>query len=159
MYASDIIRYEPTVVFDCWHITPLIITMRNCLKHRIDKVFVRNILPSMCQRSPPFPPSSHVGICVVLIYPVSFRWLCEYSLQWRHNGRDGVSNHHSHHCLLNRLFRRRSKKTSKLRVTGPLVTGEFPAQIASNAKNVFIWWRHHVVSANRNYYELAIVYG
>ena len=38
--------------------------------------------------------------------------------QWRHNGRDGVSNHHPHDCLLNRLFRRRSKKTSKLRVTG-----------------------------------------
>ena len=36
-------------------------------------------------------------------------------LQWRHNGRDGVSNHH---CLLNRLFRRRSKKTSTLPVTG-----------------------------------------
>ena len=24
------------------------------------------------------------------------------------------------------------------------VTGEFPAQMASNAKNVSIWWRHHV---------------
>ena len=22
--------------------------------------------------------------------------------------------------------------------------GEFPAQMASNAENVFIWWRHHV---------------
>ena len=39
-------------------------------------------------------------------------------LQWRHNGRDSVSNHQPHDCLLNRLFRRRSKKTSKLRVTG-----------------------------------------
>ena len=39
-------------------------------------------------------------------------------LQWRHNERDGVSNHQPHDCLLNRLFRRRSKKTSKLRVTG-----------------------------------------
>ena len=34
------------------------------------------------------------------------------SLQWRHNGRDSVSNHQPHDCLLNRLFRRRSKKTS-----------------------------------------------
>ena len=39
-------------------------------------------------------------------------------------------------------------KTSKLRVTGLCVgnsplTGEFPAQIASNAENVSIWWRHH----------------
>ena len=32
-------------------------------------------------------------------------------LQWRHNGRNSVSNHHSHDCLLNGLFRRRSKKT------------------------------------------------
>ena len=30
------------------------------------------------------------------------------SLQWRHDGRDGVSNPQPHHCLLNRLFRRRS---------------------------------------------------
>ena len=40
------------------------------------------------------------------------------SLLWRHNGRDSISNHQPHDCLLNRLFRRRSKKTSKLRVTG-----------------------------------------
>ena len=71
------------------------------------------------------------------------------SLQWRHNGRDGVSNHQPRHCLLNRLFRRRSKKTSKVRVTGLCagnspVTGEFPAQRASDAENVSIWWRHHV---------------
>ena len=51
--------------------------------------------------------------------------------------------------LYNRLFRRRSEKTSKLRVTGlcagnPPVTGEFPAQMASNAENVSIWRRHHV---------------
>ena len=51
--------------------------------------------------------------------------------------------------LLNRLFRHRSKKTSKLRVTGLCegnspVTGEFPAQRSSNAENVSIWWRHHV---------------
>ena len=39
-------------------------------------------------------------------------------LQWRHNGRDGVSKHQPHFCLLKRLFRRRSKNTSKLRVTG-----------------------------------------
>ena len=41
-----------------------------------------------------------------------------FSLRWRHNGCDSISNHQPHHCLLNRLFRRRSKKTSKLRVTG-----------------------------------------
>ena len=34
------------------------------------------------------------------------------SLQWCDNERDGVSNHRRLECLLNRLFRRRSKKTS-----------------------------------------------
>ena len=72
------------------------------------------------------------------------------SLRWRHNGRDSISNHHPHHCLLNRSFRRRSKKTSKLCVTGLCVgnspvTGEFPAQMASNTENFSIWWRHHVL--------------
>ena len=50
--------------------------------------------------------------------------------------------------ILNRSFRGRSKKSSKLRVTGLCagnspVTGEFPAQMASNAKNVSIWWCHY----------------
>ena len=40
------------------------------------------------------------------------------TLQWRHNEPDNISNHRCLHCLLNRLFRRRSKNTSKLRVTG-----------------------------------------
>ena len=39
-------------------------------------------------------------------------------LLWRHDGRDGVSNHQPHDCLLIHSFRRRSKETSKLRVTG-----------------------------------------
>ena len=73
------------------------------------------------------------------------------ALRWRHNGHDSVSNHQPHGCLLNRLFRRRSKKTSKLRVTGLCAgnspgTGEFPAQMASNAENASIWWRHHGIT-------------
>ena len=48
-----------------------------------------------------------------------------YSLQWRHNGRDGVSNHQVRDYLLNRFLKRRSKKTSKLRVTG-LCAGNSP---------------------------------
>ena len=74
----------------------------------------------------------------------------ETTLQWRHNECDGVSNHQPHDCLFNRLFRHRSKKSSKLRVTGLCagnspVTGEFPAQMASNAENDSIWWRHHEI--------------
>ena len=58
------------------------------------------------------------------------------ALEWRHNERDSVSNHRLLGCLLKRLFRRRSKKTSKLRVTGlcernPPVT-----------RKIFLW-RHH----------------
>ena len=45
-------------------------------------------------------------------------WFEMISLRWRHNGRDSVSNHQPHVCLLNRLFRCRSTKTPKLRVTG-----------------------------------------
>ena len=71
-----------------------------------------------------------------------------FTLHWRHNGHDGVSNHQPYGCLLNCLFRRRSKKTSKLPVTGLCAgnspkTGEFPAQRASYAENVSIWWSHH----------------
>ena len=70
------------------------------------------------------------------------------TLRWRHNDHAGVSNHQPPGCLLNRLFRRKSKKTSKLRVTGLCAgnspgTGEFSAQMASYAENVSIWWRHH----------------
>ena len=70
------------------------------------------------------------------------------SLHWRHNGHISISNHQSHDCLLKRLFRHRSKKTSKLHVIGLCVgnslgTGEFPTQMASNVENVSIWWRYH----------------
>ena len=69
-------------------------------------------------------------------------------LQWRHNERDGVSNHRRLDFLLNPLFKLRSKTTSKLRVTGlsegnPTATGGFPSQRANNAENVSIWSRHH----------------
>ena len=55
------------------------------------------------------------------------------SLQGRHNDHDSVSNYQHHGCLLNRLFRRRSKKTSKLRVTG-LCVGNSPGPVNSPHK-------------------------
>ena len=51
-------------------------------------------------------------------WSVIYRRTDDTTLQWRHNERNGVSNHRCFDCLFNRLFRRRSKKTSKLRVTG-----------------------------------------
>ena len=64
-------------------------------------------------------------------------------LKWSYNER----YHRRLDCLLSRMFRCRSKKTSKLRITGlcegnPPVAGGFPLQRASNAENVSIWWRH-----------------
>ena len=82
------------------------------------------------------------------------------SLQWRHDGLDGVANRQPHHCLLSRLFGRRSKKTPNLHVTGLCAgnspgTGEFLAQMASNAESVSIWWRHHVYKTNWVYPDIC----
>ena len=90
-------------------------------------------LPSACREM--------INVQLHWLYLPWGKWGSNLTLQWRHNGRDGVSNHQLHEFLLNRLFRRRSKKTSKLRVTGLCegnspVTGEFPAQMASNAEKV-----------------------
>ena len=96
----------------------------------------------------------------VITYITVIRGMCFHlsggsGLRWRHNGHDGVSNHQPHHCLLNRLFGCRSKKTSKLRVTclcagNSLGTGEFPAQMASNAENVSIWCHHHELNKGKH---------
>ena len=63
----------------------------------------------------------------------TYWYYCQYyrSLQWRHNGRDGVSNHQPHYCLLNRLFRLRTKKTSNRWLAnsphkGPVTRKMFP---------------------------------
>ena len=64
------------------------------------------------------------------------------ALQWRHNERDGVSNHRSSVCS------GADQRKHQFRVTGLCegnlpVTGGFPSQRASDAENVSIWWRHH----------------
>ena len=69
-------------------------------------------------------------------------------LQWRHNERDGISNHLRIDGLLN--FAGADGKTLNFRVTGLCevnwpVTGEFHSKRASNAENVSIWWRHHAM--------------
>ena len=91
-----------------------------------------------------------IGCVAVKSYvgPACIGSLVHIPLPWRHNGRDGVSNHRHLDCLLNRLIRRRSKETSKLRVTGlcegnSSLTSGLPPQRANNAENVSFWWRHH----------------
>ena len=98
--------------------------------------------------------------------PAALRWtkLGDITSQWRLNERHCVSNHRRLGCLLNRLFRRTSKKTSKLCVAGlcegnPPVTGGFPSQRASNAENVSIWWCHHkknVANTRDEYTEINL---
>ena len=61
------------------------------------------------------------------------------SLQWRHNGRDSGSNHQPHDCLLKRFIQTQIKENIKAPRHWPLW-----GEIASNAENVSIWWRHHV---------------
>ena len=89
------------------------------------------------------PTSSTYGAFVLC-------WIFILPLQWRHNECDDVSNHGRHDCLFNRWFRRRSNKTSKLRVTGLCegnspVAVDFPVQMASTVENVSIWLRHHAI--------------
>ena len=89
---------------------------------------------------------THVDlICLCRMIPSSgwrfhhYQTCLSCASQWHHTEHDDVSNHQPHQCLLSRLFGRRSKKTSKLRVTGLCAgnspgTGEFPAQTSSNAE-------------------------
>ena len=110
----------------CWISSPLLLKEARCVIKLYDIIAWYYVVPLQYEISPPnYLP-----------------------LQWRHNECDGASNHRRLDYLLNRLFRRRSKKISKLRVTGlcegnPPVTGGFPSQRASNAENVSIWGPHH----------------
>ena len=86
-------------------------------------------------------PSKHVSLWLWIInsrlgHATICLWLC--ALQWRHNGLDSISNHQLPDCLLTGLCDGNSP-----------VTGEFPAQRASNAENVSIWWCHHVQLSSR----------
>ena len=68
-------------------------------------------------------------------------------LQWRHNERDCILNHRRLYCLLSFCSsadqRKHESSASLAFVKGNSpVTGEFPAQRASKAENVSIWWRH-----------------
>ena len=91
--------------------------------------------------------TNHVGVWAQK-NPTGLVLLC--SLQWRHNGNGcrGVSNHRHLDCLLNRLLRRTSKKIYPRH--WPL-WGEsngdrwIPLKRVSKAKNVSIWWRHHIL--------------
>ena len=79
------------------------------------------------------------------------------TLQWRDDERDGVSNYRHLDCSFNRLFRRRSKKTSKLRATGPSegnppVTDGFPSQRPGDAEILMTsWWKYAISSTRKDF--------
>ena len=85
--------------------------------------------------------------------------------QWRHNERDGVSNHWRLNCLLNRLLMRGSKKTSKLRVTG--LCDRWPVDSPQRASKYFhlimsSWWvglysRDSHLTDNSNIYGAQLI--
>ena len=96
----------------------------NCVDYYINA----DKFPLLFWHTRPILSRKSICCCVVIfrlmlyhtVYPENCAHALFVSLQWRHYGRDGVSNHQPHHCLFNRLFRRWSKKTSKFRITGHL---------------------------------------
>ena len=90
-----------------------------------------------------------VSECILRLIYCLVTWV---PLHWLHNGRDSVSNHQPHDCLLHRSFRLRSKKTSKLRVTG-LCAGNSPGPVNSPHKwpvtrRMFPFDGHHAFYSN-----------
>ena len=81
---------------------------------------------------------------------IRYRWYGRDKFQWRHNKSHGISNYRRLDCLVNRLIRRRLNKHQRS-ASRAFVTGEFPAQRASDSENVSIWWRHHDETATYNY--------
>ena len=145
LYMCYVQHAKPPYTIDSWYIAVL-----NTIRHEI-------LCTLWTRRIHPYLDIARERVVEFLLW---LRWsyvTTRYPWQWRHNGRYGVSNNQPHDCLLNHLFRHRSKKTPKLRVTGLCagnspVTGKFPAQVASNAENVSIWWRHHVENASSLWY-------
>ena len=95
--------------------------------------------------------TNFIIIIIIIIITTTIRiGRSRNSLQWRHNERDGISNHLRLHCLLNRLFR---CGPSKFRVTGlcegsSTVTVELPAQTPVMRKmfpfdDVTLWSRNN----------------
>ena len=85
-------------------------SQRECMTWT-NQFFIRS-LKGCITRYPFRSPSSINRMC----RDVTCTWSaiqCICSLQWHHNGRDGVSNHQPQDCLFNHLFRRRSKKYIK----------------------------------------------
>ena len=83
------------------------------------------------------------------------------ALPWRHSERHGVSNHQHIYCLLSRLFRHQSKKTSKLRVNGlweggPPVTGGVPSK-GPVTGIMFPFFDDVIMSICKSYWRVSVL--
>ena len=143
-------RYWKRQWYECWNNYRFVSALRNLFLN-ITYQPTTNLCP--CLNSIAVVPRANLlwsvpsGIRMGVKRYFHLFWICYITLRWRNNGSNGVSNHQPHDCLFNCLYRRRSKKTSKLRVTGLCagnspVPGEFPTQMASNAETVSVSWRH-----------------
>ena len=76
------------------------------------------------------------------------------SLQWRHNGRNGVLNHQPH-GFYSTVYSGADQRKHQSSVSPAFVWGirrspvNSPQKMASNAVNVSIWWRHHDRGLNK----------
>ena len=144
------------VIMDVWQIGEVWI-LPEVLIHKIIILFT-DTFPHIsfysCLR---FLTTTHIIHLISLLVFNSAISCVQFALQWHHNEHNCVSNHWRPCCLLNCLFRRRSKKTSKLHVTGlcegnPPVTAEFPSQRASKVENVF-----HLITSSCGFSYLSRV--
>ena len=109
---------------------------RQATKHYLSQCWSRSLSPYDITRPQwvnSSPPGQNGRHWADNIFKCIFLMKMLVSLQWCHNDHNRVSNHLPHGCLLNRLFRRRSKKTSKLHVTG-LCVGNSPGPVNSPHK-------------------------
>ena len=109
---------------------------RHVKGHDLSQNWPRHMSPHGFNSLQWFKGKSHMNnhiACPTFLKHYPFNHVHFEPLHWRHNDHDGVSNHQPHGCLLNRSFRRRSKKTSKLRVTGVCV-GNSPGSVNSPHK-------------------------
>ena len=88
--------------------------------------------------------SSAITIPTAVIYIIS-----QFPLRWRHNGRDGVSNHQPHGCF-STVYSVEDHWEHQSSALLAFVQGihrrpvNSPHKMTSNAEYVSIWWRYHV---------------
>ena len=125
-----------------WVITAFSVSMIALIARGVGKLW--SARSHMCASGDKYPNSAYLyptklyiflqldimwwlSICCCLDFPRMSRVTLD-SWHCHHNDCNDVSNHQPHDCLLSHLFRRGSKKTSKLRVTG-LCFGEFTVDL------------------------------